>query len=75
MNNTDRLDLMVDALDLLGRLDDRQLVVATALMQAMLPPRARRIQQAARIETHVGQLEAGTRDRLAALLAAVRGEA
>lgn len=75
MDTPDRLDLMVDALDLLGRLTDQQLVVAAALMQAMLPPRRLRSSQEARIQAHVGQLEAETRDRLAALLGTLRGEA
>jgi hypothetical protein len=71
MKTSDEMELMIDALDLLGRLGYAQLVTITALMQRMLPPRAGRAWQATRIQLHVARVrQAGgpDADRLAALL-------
>lgn len=74
---TDELDLMVDALDLLGRLQYPQLVTITALMQAMLAPRKCRALQVERIRAHVEQVrivDETAHARLTALLDALGGE-
>ena len=76
MTGHDDLDLMVEALDLLGRLNYPQLVTITALMHAMLPPRAGRPWQAARIQQHierVRKLDDLAAGRLATLLNALGG--
>ena len=74
MRPDDEVDLMVDALDLLGRLIYVQLVTITALMHKMLPPRVGRPWQATRIQRHierVRKIDDAAADRLAALIGVI----